>query len=141
MYVDDIRLVDEDIDKINEIKAQLQEQLKMTDMGEASLVLGMQVTRDRQKQALTSTPGYGAGLSAQQPEETKLNDVEWRPEPTSLRLTCEPDGKVFGHCVTPCHSISFLNASQARSVNVAHSTKVGHHVQHVPDGSFAFETS
>ena len=74
------------------------DQFKMTDMGYVSLVLGMQVTRDRQGKTLTisqenytksilerfgmadckpsSTPGFGSELSTKQPEGTLLNKEE-----------------------------------------------------------------
>ena len=67
----------------------------MTDMGNVSLVLGMQGTHDRQGKTLTisqenytnsilerfgmadgkpsSTPGFGSALSTKQPEGTLLN--------------------------------------------------------------------
>ena len=38
---------------IEMIKTKLMDQFKMTDMGDVSLVLGMQVTRDRQGKTLT----------------------------------------------------------------------------------------
>ena len=68
---------------------------KMTDMDDGSLVLGVQVTRDRERSTLTitqenytkfildrlgmeswnplSTPGFSSELSVEQPEETLLN--------------------------------------------------------------------
>ena len=71
---------------------------KMTDMGDVSLVLGMQVTRDRQQKTMTisqenytrsilekfgmadckpvSTPGFGQDLSTNQPEQTLFNEDE-----------------------------------------------------------------
>ena len=74
------------------------DQFKITDMGDVSLVLGMQVTRDRQGKTLTicqekytksilerfgmpdckpsSTPGFGCELSTEQPEGTLLNKEE-----------------------------------------------------------------
>ena len=72
----------------------------MTDMGEASLVLGIEIKRDRQLGTLTisqeaysksilerfgmsdckptSTPGYGPELSNKQPEDTLLDEEETR---------------------------------------------------------------
>ena len=74
------------------------DQFKTTDMGDVSLVLGMQVTRDRQRKTLTisqenytksilerfgmadcklsSTPGFGSELSTKQQEGTLLNKEE-----------------------------------------------------------------
>ncbi|CAM9191935.1 unnamed protein product [Sphacelaria rigidula] len=71
---------------------------KVTDMGGDSLVLGMQVTRDRQEKTImishenytrsileksgmadckpVSTPGFGKELSTNQPEGTLLNEEE-----------------------------------------------------------------
>ena len=70
----------------------------MTDIGDVSLVLGMQITRDREKKSLTisqeeytksilerfgmancklvGTPGFGSELSTKQPEETLLSKEE-----------------------------------------------------------------
>lgn len=95
LYVDDLLLAGNNSDAISMVKGKLQERFKMTDMGEASLVLGMQVTRNRNQGTLTisqedytksilerfgmanckpiSTPGYGPELSTKQPEETLLN--------------------------------------------------------------------
>ena len=97
LYVDDL-LVGADIQVIAGIKRKLMDMLKMTDMGDTSLVLGMQVTRDRQNETLTisqenctksilekfsmtnckptSTPGHGPELSTKQPEDTLLNEEE-----------------------------------------------------------------
>ena len=80
---------------IETIKKKLMGKLRMTDMSDVSLVLGMQVTRDREQGTLTiiqenytksvldrfgmgscnplSTPGFGSELSVEQPEETPLN--------------------------------------------------------------------
>ena len=78
------------------IKGKLQKHFKMTDMGEASLVLGMEIKKDREAGTLTisqeaycksilerfgmsdckpaSTPGYGSEISNNQPENTLLNE-------------------------------------------------------------------
>ena len=80
---------------IETVKEKLMDKFKMADMGDVSLVLGIQVTRDRERGTLTitqedytksildrfgmgscnslSTPGFGSELSAEQPEETFLN--------------------------------------------------------------------
>ena len=87
-----------DIQLIEKIKKKLMDQFKMTDMGDVSLVLSMQVTRDRQGKKMTisqenctksilerfgmadckpsSTPGFGSELSTKQPEGTLLNKEE-----------------------------------------------------------------
>ena len=70
---------------------------KMTDMGDVSLMLGMQITRDWEKKTLTisqeytksilerfgmtnrkfvGTPGFGSELSTKQPEKTLLSKEE-----------------------------------------------------------------
>ena len=98
LYVDDLLLVGADIQVIESIKQKLMKRFKMTDMGDVSLVLGMQVTRDRQQKTITisqenytrsilekfgmadckpvSTPGFGQELSTNQPEQTLLNEEE-----------------------------------------------------------------
>ena len=95
LYVDDHLVIGGDIQLIEKIKRKLMDQFKMTYMGDVSLVLGMQVTRDRQGKTLTisqenytksilerfgmadcklsSTPGFGPELSTKQPEGTLLN--------------------------------------------------------------------
>ena len=82
------------------VKSQLKQWLKMTDMGEASLVLGIETKRDRQLGTLTisheayskpiierfgmsdckptSAPGYGPELSNKQPEDTLKDEKETR---------------------------------------------------------------
>jgi len=98
LYVDDLLLVGADIQVIESIKQKLMKRFKMTDMGDVSLVLGMQVRRDRQQKTITisqenytrsilekfgmadckpvSTPGFGQELSTNQPEQTLLNEEE-----------------------------------------------------------------
>ena len=66
---------------IESIKRKLTERFKMTDMGDVSYVLGIQVSRDRQNKIPanckpTSTPGYERELSTKQPEDTLLNEEE-----------------------------------------------------------------
>ena len=53
LYVDDLLLVGADIQVIESIKQKLMKRFKMTDMGDVSLVLGMQVTRDCQQKTIT----------------------------------------------------------------------------------------
>ena len=53
LYVDDLLVIGGDIQLMEKIKRKLMDQFKMTDMGDVSLVLGMQVTRDRQGKTLT----------------------------------------------------------------------------------------
>ncbi|CAM9435336.1 unnamed protein product, partial [Sphacelaria rigidula] len=53
LYMDDLLLVGADIQVIQSIKQKLVKWFKMTDMGDVSLVLGMQVTRDRQEKTIT----------------------------------------------------------------------------------------
>ena len=82
------------------VKSQLKQRFNMTDIGEESLVLGIEIKRDRQLGTLTisqeaysksilerfgmsdctptSTPGYGPELSNKQPEDTLLDEEETR---------------------------------------------------------------
>ena len=87
MYVDDLLVIGGNIGVIEKVKAQLMDRFKMTDMGDVSRVLGLQVTRNREEKTLkiyqedytksalerfgfvnckpTLTPGYGPELSNQ----------------------------------------------------------------------------
>eukprot|EP00752_Nemacystus_decipiens_P018060 g16192.t1 len=100
LYVDDLLLAGNDSDAISMVKGKLQKRFKMTDMGEASLVLGMEIKMDREAGTLTisqetycksilqrfgmsdckptSTPGYGSEISNIQPEDTLLDEEETR---------------------------------------------------------------
>ncbi|CAB1120611.1 unnamed protein product [Ectocarpus sp. CCAP 1310/34] len=100
LYVDDLLLAGNDSDAISMVKGKLQKRFKMTDLGEASLVLGMEIRRDREANTLTisqeaycksilerfgmsgskptSTPGYGSEISNIQPEDTLLDEKETR---------------------------------------------------------------
>ena len=83
-----------DIQLIEEIRSKLMEKFKMTDMGDVSFVLGMQITRDSEKKTLTigqeytksilerfgmanckpvGSPGFSSELSSKLPEETLLS--------------------------------------------------------------------
>ena len=46
LYVDDIRLIGNDVGKLSDIKAWLAKQFDMKDLGEAAYVLGIQIFRD-----------------------------------------------------------------------------------------------
>lgn len=95
LYVDDLLLTGNNEDAISKVKSQLKQRFKMTDMGEASLVLGIEIRRNLQLGTLTisqkeytksvlkkfgfsdckstNTPGYGPELSNKQPEDTVLS--------------------------------------------------------------------
>ena len=95
--MDDLLVIGGDIQLIDKIRSKLMEKLKMTDMGDVSFVLGMQITREREKKTLTIsqeeytksilerfgvanckpvTPGFGSERSTKQPEETLLSKEE-----------------------------------------------------------------
>ena len=100
LYVDDLLLAGNNAEAMAIIKSQLNQRFKMTDMGEASFVLGIEIKRDRQLCTLTisqeaysksilerfgmldckptSTPGYGLELSNQHPEDILLEEQETR---------------------------------------------------------------
>ena len=79
---------------IEKIRIKLMEKFKMTYMGDVSLVLGMQINRDRETKTLTISqeeytksilerfgmasckPGFGSEPSTKQPEETLLSKEE-----------------------------------------------------------------
>ena len=95
LYVDDLLVIGSDVRAIETIKKKLKDNFQMSDLGDVSLVLGMQITRDREKGTLTisqqdytksilarfemedckpsSIPGTGSELSTEQPAETLLN--------------------------------------------------------------------
>ena len=53
LYVDNLLVNGSDIQLVEKIRSKLMEKFKMTDMGDVSPVLGMQITRDREKKTLT----------------------------------------------------------------------------------------
>ena len=53
--LDDLLVAASNISGIEDIKRKLMDKFKMSDMGNISLVLGMQVTRDRERGTLTIT--------------------------------------------------------------------------------------
>ena len=86
-----------DIQLIEKIRSKLTEKFKMADMGDVSLVLGMQITRDWEKKTLTisqeytksilerfgmanckpvGTPGFGSEVSTKKLEKTLLSKEE-----------------------------------------------------------------
>ena len=94
LYVDDLLVIGSNARVIETIK-KLKDKFQMSDLGDVTLVLGMQVTRDRKKGTLTisqedytksilarfgmenskpsSIPGTGSELSTEKPAETLLN--------------------------------------------------------------------
>ena len=53
LYVDDLLLTGNNEDAISMVKSKLTQRFKMTDMGEASLVLGIEIKRNRELGTLT----------------------------------------------------------------------------------------
>ena len=53
LYADDLLVIGGDIQLIEKIRIKLMEKFKMTYMGDVSLVLGMQINRDRETKTLT----------------------------------------------------------------------------------------
>ena len=98
LYVDDLLLAGNNSEAMSMVKKKLQKRFEMTDMGPASLVLGMEIKRDCEQGTLTisqdaysksilerfgmadckptSTPGYGPELSNNQTEDTLLDEEE-----------------------------------------------------------------
>ena len=100
LYVDDVILLGKDRKVLERIKRKLMGRFSMTDMGDVSLVFGMEVTRERTKGTVTitqenyvksllerygmgngspaHTPGVRKELSLDQPEENLLNKEDKR---------------------------------------------------------------
>lgn len=96
LYVDDVLLAGGNKATLEMLKGKLMSRFKMSDMGDVSRVLGMQVTRDIQAGSLVitqedytrgllvkygmqdcrplGTPGYGKELSLMQPEKSLLDE-------------------------------------------------------------------
>ena len=94
LYVDDILITGKDPTLVEQKKKELKERFEMTDTGEISRILGMELTRDYDEGTLAitqtayvdnilerfemqdanaaHTPGYGPELSAEQPEDKLL---------------------------------------------------------------------
>ena len=106
---------------------------KMTDMDDGSLVLGVQVTRDRERGTLTitqenytkfildmlgmgswnplSTPGFSSELSVKQPEETLLNaEDKYRYQAIT--------GSVMYLAQIPCYEIMYSTSPLARAMSI-----------------------
>ena len=106
LYVDDLLLLGGNALLLDMLK-KLMRRFRMTDMGNVSLVLGMQVTRDRKKGILTisqedytdsmlerfrmseckpqSTPGLGPELSLEQPKGKRLDELDKKHATRSSR--------------------------------------------------------
>ena len=101
LYVDDILFFSASKPLLNKLKKELMNWFEMSDIGDVSRILDMNVTRDREKGTITInqknytedvvqrygvkdcnpayTPGVGPELSLNQPEEKLLNEEEkWR---------------------------------------------------------------
>ena len=60
MYIDELLLLGENTPLLKNLKIQLMDPFAMTDMGDVSMVLGMQITRDREAKALTISQAHYA---------------------------------------------------------------------------------
>ena len=96
LYVDDVLLLGANKQLLANLKKQLMDRFEMTEMGDVSRVLGMNIIRDREEGTITInqtdytedivqrygmrgcnpayTPGVGPELSLDQPEENILNE-------------------------------------------------------------------
>jgi hypothetical protein len=55
LYVDDMLIASKSHVEINKLKAQLSKEFEMKDLGEAKKILGMEISRDRQRGKLWLT--------------------------------------------------------------------------------------
>ena len=60
MYVDDLLHLGGNTPLLKDLKIQLMDRFAMTDMGDVSMVLGMQITRDREAKTLTTSQDHYA---------------------------------------------------------------------------------
>jgi Reverse transcriptase (RNA-dependent DNA polymerase) len=90
LYVDDLFIFTDSLTLLNNYKQQLQRLFEMEDLGEARLVLGMKITRDRPSKKITlSQTDYVAGL-LDKLRATELNPTA-TPMEAGLQLTRAPD--------------------------------------------------
>ncbi|KAL6312719.1 hypothetical protein AAG906_025806 [Vitis piasezkii] len=69
LYVDDILLIGNDVESLSKVKNWLASQFQMKDLGEASYILGIQMTRDRKNRP---------ALSQQHTLTRCLSSLQWR---------------------------------------------------------------
>ena len=92
IYVDDLILASESLLSVNSLKAALSENFKMTDAGEIKTVLGIDVTRDREKGILTlSQERYALEIL----KKFRMQDCKPKDTPLEegLKLTSEMSPK------------------------------------------------
>ena len=100
VYVDDFLMTGEDQNLVNNKKRELTDRFEMTDLGEVKRILGIEVKRDYEQGTLSisqghyvatilerfgmqdanpvSTPGYGAEISTEHPQDQLLGSDEKR---------------------------------------------------------------
>src|SRR5271155_5336503 len=81
MWVDDLIIFGKDLNSVNDLKARLNEEYEMKDMGELKYFLGIQVHRDRERKIIhISQPGYNRtilerfGMQDSKPASTPLSN-------------------------------------------------------------------
>jgi hypothetical protein len=90
LYVDDLFIFTGSFVLLNDYKKQLRRLFEMEDLGEARLILGMKITRDRHNKKITlSQTDYVTGLLGKL-GASELNPTS-TPMETGLRLTRSPD--------------------------------------------------
>ena len=82
VYVDDILLLGNNIKQINTLKTNLSKLIKVTDLGEASYFLGMEITRDRVNKTLKLTQNKYVQNILKQFNKDKLNPVSTPSDPS-----------------------------------------------------------
>lgn len=134
---------------VKQLKKAITDRFAMTDMGEVSLILGMTVTRDYETGTLSitqknyvnniierfgmedcnpvHTPGYGAELSNDQPEETLLGATG-----TKLYQAMEGSVLYLTQCTRydMCYAVNQLTRACSKPAQ-AHMTAAKHALRHL----------
>ena len=153
LYVDDLLLLGINTPVLQEVKRKLMNRFTMTDMGDVSLVLGMQISRDRKAGTLAisqehytksilarfsmtgcnpvHTTGAGAGLSIDQPDELLL-------DPTGTELYQSITGSLMFLSQCTCYDITYSVNQLARAMSKPsklHTTAAKHLLRYLKDAS------
>ena len=149
LYIDEILITGKDPTLVEQKKKKLEERFEMTDMGEVSRILGMEVTRnyDEGTLAITQTayfdnilerfgmedanaahtPGYGPELSAEQPEDKLLG-----AEATKLYQAITGNLLYLVHCTRYdlCYEVNQLTRACGKPAEI-HMTAAKHALRYL----------
>lgn len=112
VYVDDLLIFTDRIDKMEEIKASLKKEFEISDLGEPKLLIGLQINRDRENRTIAISQENYIERMLRKYQLQNVNPVATPLDPNVVLAKCENDGeemtkKLIGGYATAIGSLMY----------------------------------